>query len=603
MVTQDPEALDSTKDIPSMRNGDTRQELRVLVASVGPPDISLGGDVIQRLREHSNLAVRGLCDHVGQGDFVPDLAQIMGCEKRTTVEQFDAQQHKIAQLSAWADVLVLAPIDSNTLAKMLNGMSDDFMLQMLRGWDVSKKILLVPGMSVAMWENPMTRKQLNKLRRKWNWIRVLQPMLWHYDLDITAKKLLPWEGMDDLIDAVKHQADLMTIGHDMDIATSTISRPSRPDRPNPVKLPPEIWTIIYEYVGDWEVAKSLGVYTNLSTPTEWERPLIKDDARVRMRALEWAILCGSHSEVVHKLESHPALKWLSRLSVKLIIKFARTDLLSYLEKQHKELFWASFGHTLLPTKASAVFGKVAVLEWWRTSPSFLTKEYHADALDGASKAGFVHVLDWWRRSGLPLRYTEAALEQASARGNIEVLDWWKAVSLHHDDNADADTITYGPTTRPQHALTHTPTTSAPPPPPLRLKVGKSLTFAAQSGQASTLAWWATSSIPYTHEETVAKTASSNGHVSVLSVWKSLKGEKMFFDNQVLVGPTKNGHAHVLQWWKGSGFRVEYKTCDIEEALEDCLGGGEGEKRVRRWWAKNGLNLGVGTSEWMKVKVL
>jgi len=48
--------------------------------------------------------------------------------------------------------------------------------------------------------------------------------------------------------------------------------------------------------------------------------------------------------------------------------------------------------------------------------------------------------------------------------------------------------------------------------------------------------------------------------------------------------------------------VAYKTCDIEEALED---GVEGEKGrvVRRWWARNGLNLGVGTSEWMRTKVL
>lgn len=76
---------------------------------------------------------------------------------------------------------------------------------------------------------------------------------------------------------------------------------------------------------------------------------------------------------------------------------------------------------------------------------------------------------------------------------------------------------------------------------------------------------------------------------------------MIFDNQVLVGATKNGHADVLEWWKRSGLRVEFKTCDIEEAMEDALGGGE--ERVRRWWEANGLNLGVGTSEWMKVKVL
>ena len=78
---------------------------------------------------------------------------------------------------------------------------------------------------------------------------------------------------------------------------------------------------------------------------------------------------------------------------------------------------------------------------------------------------------------------------------------------------------------------------------------------------------------------------------------------MIFDCQVLVGPTKNGHDNVLEWWRRSGLRVEFKTCDIEEALEDAdpVSGAEG--RVRRWWARNGLNLGVGTSEWMKTKVL
>jgi hypothetical protein len=77
---------------------------------------------------------------------------------------------------------------------------------------------------------------------------------------------------------------------------------------------------------------------------------------------------------------------------------------------------------------------------------------------------------------------------------------------------------------------------------------------------------------------------------------------MIFDNQVLVGATKNGHASVLEWWKRSGLSVEYKTCDIEEAMEDAVGGG-GEGEVREWWSRNGLNLGVGTSEWMKVKTL
>jgi hypothetical protein len=50
----------------------------------------------------------------------------------------------------------------------------------------------------------------------------------------------------------------------------------------------------------------------------------------------------------------------------------------------------------------------------------------------------------------------------------------------------------------------------------------------------------------------------------------------------------------------NGKHVEYKTMDIEEALEDSLGD---QTRVRRWWADYGLNLGLGTSEWMKTRYL
>jgi hypothetical protein len=67
----------------------------------------------------------------------------------------------------------------------------------------------------------------------------------------------------------------------------------------------------------------------------------------------------------------------------------------------------------------------------------------------------------------------------------------------------------------------------------------------------------------------------------------------------------------LEWWKNfsrgedgrPGGRVEYKTCDIEEALEDSVGSEGTTFEVKKWWAQNGLNLGVQVSEWTKVKVL
>lgn len=82
---------------------------------------------------------------------------------------------------------------------------------------------------------------------------------------------------------------------------------------------------------------------------------------------------------------------------------------------------------------------------------------------------------------------------------------------------------------------------------------------------------------------------------------------MAFDHRVLVEPTKNGHVEVLEWWRAfsreTGVRVEYKTCDIEEALEDSVGNEAEVDRIKRWWVTNGLNLGVQVSEWTKLKLL
>ena len=514
------------------------------------------------------------------------------------------------QLVEWADLLVVACLGAGPLSRMLQGDTGSFLLELLRSWDVSKRILLVPGMTTAMWENPMTKKQMNKIRRKWNWIQIYEPVLWQgSDL---SNAIEDWPAMDELIQGVQNQADLICLGHDMDTTSGSFQHMVLKPQHSQCKLPWEIWSLIMEYVGDWEVAKALGIYTNLPIPLEWRGyqaavPKSTKSDQQHPNDLESLILLGSFLQTTNWFKHHPTPKWLSKICVKLIIKFARTDLLSYLELHHKDLFWSTFGHTLLPTKASAVFGRIAILDWWYTSPSFLSKEYNAEALDSASKAGFIHILDWWRNSGLPLRYTEAALEQASCQGNIDVLDWWRSASLpqscqdgnepSHPTSPIVSSLQNGTTMKASNASVATKQ-----PPPLRLKVGKSIIYAAQNGQAATIQWWVKSGIPTAHEEAVARIASANGHVNVLQLWKECKGEKLQYDHQVLVGPTKNGHVEVLEWWKQSMYTVEYKTCDIEEALEDSLGG-SGEDRIRAWWARNGLNLGVGTSEWMKVKTL
>ncbi|KAF2719239.1 flavo protein [Polychaeton citri CBS 116435] len=578
----------SRVSIPSLEHAG--RQPHILFASVGCTDSRIVNDLLAQIADLPDISVHAILDK----NFSPSdhhIVSAASCVTQTNTTkdssvggalQIEAEAFELCE---WADLLVLAPVDANNLAKMLHGNTDSLLLEVLRSWNVSKKILMMAGMSTLMWENPVTKKQLAKIRRKWNWIQVLQqPLLWTFQDG--QRKVDRWDALDEALEAVRNQVDIMSIGHDMDVSSAVRSNyPSAGTETNPtIRLPPELWTMIIDFTGDWELAQSLRIYTNLAPPPEWSSHASSQGPRNYMEALELTILRGNLSEFKHFVATLSVPRWLSKMCIKLIMRFAMTDLLAHLEANHKDLFWTTFGHTFLPDKASSVFGRTEILDFWRTSPSFLTKEYNAEALDGASRAGFVNVLEWWQHSGLPLKFTEAALEQASSKGHMAVLEWWKAQSTTSSSSNLEDPSASSDSSK------------------VRLKPGKAIVFATQSGHTDVVRWWVNSNIPFSHEDTVAKLASKDGFVDILQLWHDLKGSKMIFDNQVLVGATKHGHVNVLEWWKRSGLKVEYKTCDVEEALED---GDEGQRgtEVRKWWARNGLNLGVGTSEWMKTKVL
>lgn len=554
--------------------------LNVVFASLGCDDRRIVEDLLPTLASLPDVSLRAILDPAFCGQaFVNASTSCLtmpNIMRRAPTPNALAVELEAAELCEWADLLVLAPMDAHNLAKMLHGHTDNLVLELIRSWDVSKKILLLPGMSSRMWENPMTKKQLTKIRRKWNWVQVLQPMLWAFESE--QKKLVSWEAAEELVDAVRNQVDLINIGAGLDVSPDHPTSFPTPSKKTGI-LPPELWTMIMDFTGDWELAQKLHIFTNLRPTADWTSHTSPQGPRNYMETLELTLLRGNLSDVKHFIATHSVPRWLSKLCIKLIMRFAMTDLLAHLEASHKDLFWATFGQTFLPDKASSVFGRTEILDYWRTSPSFLNKEYNSEALDGASRAGFVNVLEWWQHSGLPLKFTEAALEQASGQGHISVLEWWKAQSTAVGDSSvsvDSSKV--------------------------RLKPGKSICYATQNGHTDAVHWWLRSGIAFPHEDTVAKLASTHGHVDILQIWYELKGSKMIFDNQVLVGATKSGNVAVLEWWKQSGLKVEYKTCDVEEALEDGYEG-EREVQVRRWWAQNGLNLGVGTSEWMKTKVL
>lgn len=67
------------------------------------------------------------------------------------------------ELSKKADLLVLAPLSANTMAKVSTGICDNLLTCIVRAWNVSKPVLFCPSMNTQMWNHPVTKNQVDTL--------------------------------------------------------------------------------------------------------------------------------------------------------------------------------------------------------------------------------------------------------------------------------------------------------------------------------------------------------------------------------------------------------------------------------------------------------
>lgn len=94
------------------------------------------------------------------------------------------------ELRKWADLMVIAPLSANSLAKMVAGMSDSLVLSVVRAWDTTgmvdrpgesrRKIVVAPAMNTCMWKHPITARQIKTLEEDWGghdgWVEVMRPI-------------------------------------------------------------------------------------------------------------------------------------------------------------------------------------------------------------------------------------------------------------------------------------------------------------------------------------------------------------------------------------------------------------------------------------------
>jgi phosphopantothenoylcysteine decarboxylase len=67
------------------------------------------------------------------------------------------------ELRRWADLLLIAPLDANTLAKLANGLADNCLTCVWRAWDPARPVVLAPAMNTNMWEHPLSLRHLRQL--------------------------------------------------------------------------------------------------------------------------------------------------------------------------------------------------------------------------------------------------------------------------------------------------------------------------------------------------------------------------------------------------------------------------------------------------------
>jgi phosphopantothenoylcysteine decarboxylase len=190
---------DSTEALELARSDGKRHIL--LAASGSVATIKLV-QIINGLKHQENISIRLILTQsaseflAGQSIEQPTVDQV---SRLPHVDAIYSDAHEWAQpwkrnapilhieLRRWADVLVIAPLSANTMAKIVNGLCDNLLTSVVRAWDttgsvdgVKKKILVAPAMNTAMFAHPITATQLKVLDKDWGgengWFEVLQPI-------------------------------------------------------------------------------------------------------------------------------------------------------------------------------------------------------------------------------------------------------------------------------------------------------------------------------------------------------------------------------------------------------------------------------------------
>ncbi|PFH36450.1 flavoprotein [Besnoitia besnoiti] len=153
-------------------HGAARGRLHVLLAVTGSVAAIKTREVVEELHAEGRrrqvevelkLIATKSAAHFLEGDVRPsDLILTDEDDWKSWRKKGDPVLH--IELRRWADVLVIAPLSANSLAKLAHGLCDNLVTCVARAWSFAKPCVVFPAMNTLMWEHPLTTQQLDTLR-------------------------------------------------------------------------------------------------------------------------------------------------------------------------------------------------------------------------------------------------------------------------------------------------------------------------------------------------------------------------------------------------------------------------------------------------------
>lgn len=225
----------------------------LLLAATGSVATIKLPNILKALSHHRNLSIRVLLTPSamsflqGQSPEQPSLASLLDIPNVEAIYR-DEDEWLVPwtrgapilhiELRRWADLMVIAPLSANSLAKIALGLSSDLISSVARAWDSTgglidkprpgiafpygpeialpygqrKGIIVAPAMNTAMWNHPATLRHMARLNEwsveKGGWVEILRPI--EKDLacrDMGGGAMKEWK---DIVGVIEERLGLVT---------------------------------------------------------------------------------------------------------------------------------------------------------------------------------------------------------------------------------------------------------------------------------------------------------------------------------------------------------------------------------------------------------